>query len=129
MIPAQYPGMKNNIGKLIGARIRTLREQRGLTQAELAGLSRKSVETISNIERGKTIPSVLTLSDIANRLDVPIKQLFDGVPSHGPKDKPATRVTNNYAGIISLLSNDDQELVIEFARMLSRRGQRTKSDK
>ena len=51
--------MSANVSTQIGNRIKELREAAQLTQAELAALSLKSVETISNFERGKTMPSLL----------------------------------------------------------------------
>ena len=54
----------------IGDLLRAYREQRGLTQEALAGLvpGGISVETISNIERGRTRPRSLTLQQIVTAL-------------------------------------------------------------
>ena len=62
---------------MLGARMRQLREARSLTQAQLAGLLLKSVETISNFERGKTAPGLLTIAQIAKILGVQPKHLFE----------------------------------------------------
>jgi transcriptional regulator with XRE-family HTH domain len=69
--------MESEIGKMLGARMRKLREARSLTQSQLAGLLLKSVETISNFERGKTAPGLLTIAQIAELLGVQPKHLFD----------------------------------------------------
>jgi len=56
---------------LIGARIKALREQAGLTQEKLAyeaGL--KSKGHLSGIERGLVVPTLPTLSLLAERLEV-----------------------------------------------------------
>lgn len=69
--------MKDQLKHNIGQRVKSARLQRGLTQAELAEAIEKAFETISNIERGKTAPNFSTLSDIAEALDVPLRDFFD----------------------------------------------------
>ena len=54
--------------KMIGNRIRNIRQQRGLTQAELAQLVDMSLKHISAIECGIRLPSLETLIAIANEL-------------------------------------------------------------
>lgn len=110
--------MKNNIGKHIGARLRALREERGLTQAQLASLCRKSVETVSNFERGKTLPSILTLVDLADRLDVPLQQFFDIATTKAKKPQPD--FVKAMSAKASTLSSDEKDLVLDFANMISR---------
>src|SRR5437763_17071365 len=51
----------------VGARVRTLRLSRGLTQGELGG-SRFSKEYVSQVELGKTRPSAAALEWFADRL-------------------------------------------------------------
>lgn len=61
---------------LIGARIRQLREQKGLSQGDIensAGLLRCY---ISRVENGHTVPSLETLERFAAALDVPLYELF-----------------------------------------------------
>jgi tetratricopeptide (TPR) repeat protein len=53
----------------LGERLRTLRANAGLTQTELAG-DRFSKEYVSQIERGKTRPTLQTLEWLAERLQV-----------------------------------------------------------
>ena len=55
------------------------RKLRGLTQAELAEATNLSRTHISNIEapNGKTSISLNKLFDIADVLEVPVKDLFD----------------------------------------------------
>ncbi|MEJ8563253.1 helix-turn-helix transcriptional regulator [Yoonia sp. GPGPB17] len=65
--------MKQNIG----LRVKAARQQKGLTQAQLAEAIDKAFETISNIERGKTAPNFSTLYDIANVLGLPMREFFD----------------------------------------------------
>lgn len=65
--------------RLLGLTIAYYRKPRGLTQAELAEATNLSRTHISNIEapNGKTSISLNKLFDIADVLEVPVKDLFD----------------------------------------------------
>ena len=65
--------------RLLGLTIAYYRNLRGLTQAELAEATNLSRTHISNIEapNGKTSISLNKLFDIADVLEVPVKDLFD----------------------------------------------------
>lgn len=60
----------------VGARLRTMREERGLSIRALARASGISANALSVIERGKSSPSVSTLYKITDALGVPITSLF-----------------------------------------------------
>lgn len=65
--------------RLLGLTIAYYRKLRGLTQAELAEATNLSRTHISDIEapNGKTSISLNKLFDIADVLEVPVKDLFD----------------------------------------------------
>lgn len=65
--------------RLLGLTIAYYRKLRGLTQAELAEATNLSRTHISNIEapNGKTSIFLNKLFDIAEVLEVPVKDLFD----------------------------------------------------
>jgi transcriptional regulator with XRE-family HTH domain len=69
--------MKNDLKKLVGKRVKALRKTKGLTQEELAELIDKTVETISNIERGVKLPGLATLEEIRKALGVNLSELID----------------------------------------------------
>ena len=70
---------RSNEFRLLGLTIAYYRKLRGLTQAELAEATNLSRTHISNIEapNGKTSISLNKLFDIADVLEVPVKDLFD----------------------------------------------------
>ena len=70
----------------IGARIKSLRIDRGLTLAEVADKSHFSRSYLSKLENSKTAPPVATLSAIADALGVHIADIF-------AETEPETRVT------------------------------------
>ena len=70
----------------IGARIRTLRIDRGLTLAEVADKTNFSRSYLSKLEHSKTAPPVATLSAIADALGVHIADIF-------AEAEPETKIT------------------------------------
>lgn len=64
----------------LGSRIRLFRKHRNLTLEELAYMVHKSPSTISKYEKGTVNIDILTLSEIADSLEVDIGQLTDFQP-------------------------------------------------
>ena len=67
----------NLVSEHVGHQLRALRKSRRLSIRSLAEISGLSVNTLSLIENGKTSPSVNTLSQLAQSLDVPIPAFFE----------------------------------------------------
>ena len=66
----------------VGPRLRAYREQRGLSLRELARRLGVSPSAISQIETGKSRPSVSTLYSIVSELGVPGKKTIFSATSH-----------------------------------------------
>jgi transcriptional regulator with XRE-family HTH domain len=66
---------KKEIAIKIGQRIKDLRKQANLSQAELAFRCNFEASNLNRIEAGRTYPSIKTLSKISNGLDVPSHSL------------------------------------------------------
>lgn len=66
-----------DLKKQLGLRIQALRQRQGLTQEQLAERIDRSVETISNIERGASSTRVATAAKIADVLEVSLPELFE----------------------------------------------------
>ena len=62
----------------LGERIKTQRIRAGLTQTQVAG-EQVSVGYISRIENGQRRPDIALLSGIAERLDVSVEELINGI--------------------------------------------------
>jgi transcriptional regulator with XRE-family HTH domain len=69
--------MPKDIGKLIGIQVARIRKEREITQEQLAESVDVATETISRLERGVSIPSLITLSKISQALHISLKDLFD----------------------------------------------------
>lgn len=114
--------MEMDLGRRIGSRIRQLREERGLTQAQFAEMTGKAVETISNMERGKTIPGLLTLDQFARHLGVPLEEM---VKSNQPEADPHSQNAAIVAAAARRLPETEMELVAGMIGLLDK--QRRKS--
>ncbi len=68
----------------VGDRLRDIRSRLGLSMRALANLSNLNVNTLSLIENGRTSPSVSTLQQLAQSLNVPITAFFE--TDHGEKE-------------------------------------------
>jgi len=61
----------------VGSKLRAVREERGLSQRELAQRSSISTNAVSLIERDENSPSVSTLQNLAAALNVKMSYFFD----------------------------------------------------
>lgn len=57
-------------------RLKEIMQERGITSIALASMVGLSKNTISNLINNKTMPSLDTLNEIAEKINVPIWQLF-----------------------------------------------------
>ncbi|MBS1503978.1 MAG: helix-turn-helix transcriptional regulator [Bacteroidetes bacterium] len=62
----------------LGARIRAIRKEKGITQTDLANKLDKDQPTINKLETGKFNPSYLFLTEIASGLGVTLRDIFEG---------------------------------------------------
>lgn len=104
-----------------GRRLRELREQRGMSQEELAGAAKLSVKTISRFENGKHDGRRGTLRQLAEALHV-TEEIITGPPPAplglgvSPEQSQLDRIEARLERIESLLSGDDGLIpgVLEF---------------
>ena len=66
----------NDLRNKFGARLRTLRIQKQMTQEQLAAAANISVDFLSLVERGKNSPSFPNIERLAQALGVPVRELF-----------------------------------------------------
>ena len=68
---------KSDVQRRFGRRVKALRQQRGLSQEQLAEAIGRSVDTVSNIERGFSATRIATADLIARTFGVELQELFD----------------------------------------------------
>ncbi len=83
-----------DINALISRRVRTLREERGLSLATLAELSGVGRSTISLIERGESSATATVLDKLATALGVPLAALFEGGGEGDTPPSPLSRAAD-----------------------------------
>lgn len=66
---------KDKLKKALGRRIVELREKKGWTQSDLARATGKDRQAIEKLENGKVNPTLFSLLEIANALDVTLSVL------------------------------------------------------
>jgi transcriptional regulator with XRE-family HTH domain len=62
--------------RLLGKNVRRLRQQKGLTQEELAFEAEIDLTYVGGLERGKRNPSLIVMARIADALSVPLAKLL-----------------------------------------------------
>lgn len=68
---------KEQLKKKVGQRIVELRSQKGWSQSDLARACNKDRQALEKLENGKVNPTIYSLLEIANALEVPLKKLID----------------------------------------------------
>lgn len=86
----------------------------------------RSVETVSNLERGVSLPSFDTLVRLAGSLGVPIRDFFDFGDDAGAGDPRRQELLAALADIARGLATDDLAIAVEQMDALAGRG--SKSD-
>ena len=71
--------MTNMTRKAIGARLRFLREQNGLTQVTIANMVNVERAYLSKIESGERNPSIDMLERIAGGFDMSLSEFLEGI--------------------------------------------------
>ena len=61
----------------MGAHIRKLRENEGISQEQLAADAEIPYSSVNEIEAGKTNPTIASLMALSDALEVPLKVLLD----------------------------------------------------
>jgi transcriptional regulator with XRE-family HTH domain len=68
---------KEQLKKKVGQRIVELRSQKGWSQSDLARACNKDRQAIEKLENGKVNPTLYTLFEVANALEVSLSKLVD----------------------------------------------------
>jgi transcriptional regulator with XRE-family HTH domain len=124
---------------LIGERLRTLREEKGLSQGDVekrTGLLRCYT---SRVENGHTVPSLETLEKFAHALEVPLYQFF-----YEGKESPAlpsalkrsatdevgwgstrqqVRDWERFRHLLARMKESDRRLLLDFAQKMTGRSE------
>ena len=107
--------MSTHLKTYIGGQVKTLRKQAGLTQAELGEKIGRTAEAISNVETGKSLPSLDTLIAASEALGVPLTDFF---PSESVDlDRSANRLKIEAEAMTVLRGLSDNQLTVALAQI------------
>jgi transcriptional regulator with XRE-family HTH domain len=106
----------------LGLRLKAIRKQKGLTQGELAERIGRSMDAVSNLERGKSLPSFETIELLCQVLEIPLKQLFDFEDVALPRRK--SELIEELVTVARELPSADLELALDQIRALRKRSLR-----
>jgi len=91
---------EDKFNRFLRQKIREAREQKGMTQEELASQIRKSRVFVSDIERGRTRITAVDLMGIAYNLEKPINYFFPvHVPTEGDLDNQEWELIHHFRRI------------------------------
>ncbi len=110
--------MATTLKQRIGLRVKFLREKAGLTQEELAGRIDRTSETVSNLERGRTLPSLATLEDLSRHLKSPIRYFLDEGTGEEKLSRRRFELELRLRGLAAALPDGDLEIACEQVEAL-----------
>ncbi|WP_027630384.1 helix-turn-helix domain-containing protein [Ruminiclostridium cellobioparum] len=100
----------SDIAKIVGDRIRILRNEKGLTLEELGDRAGINATHLGRLERGEKSATVDSLEKIVNALEISFEHLFKYIqPSTENTDNTALSILINK---LSTLSVHDQKLLL-----------------
>ncbi|MCW7540474.1 helix-turn-helix domain-containing protein [Aquabacterium sp. A7-Y] len=80
-----------NVTEAFGAVVRAERQQQGLTLSDLALRSGMNWRHLSRVERGESVPSLVTIFALANALEIPPRTLIGMVEDHVTTGRRASK--------------------------------------
>lgn len=123
---------------ILSERLRTIREQKNMTQGDIEERTGLKRSYVSRLEHGRTIPSLATLEKFALALDVPVYHFFyDGATPPKASSLPqavqapggdnwgldgdSARYLHRLGLLIRRISENDRKMLVHFASQLIRR--------
>jgi transcriptional regulator with XRE-family HTH domain len=122
---------------LLSERLRSIREQKKMTQGDIQSRTGLKRAYVSRLEHGRTIPSLATLEKFAHGLGVPLYQFFyDGEEPPkplpiSPAAKPdgdnwgyegdSARFLHRVGRLLRRINDSDRTVLLHFASQLVRR--------
>jgi transcriptional regulator with XRE-family HTH domain len=127
----------------IGYRLRSLREQKNLSQEEVEKRTGLIRSYISRVENSHTVPSVATMEKMARALEIPLYQLlYDGEKPRAPANRGESNSqadewgssgknghpVNKLCRSLARMSERDRQVLMSLAQILTKT-QRIKSSR
>lgn len=125
MVRGRGPRRRSTITKKVGGRLRALREERGLSVAEVARRAGTSPAAVRFVEAGERAPTIVSVEALCRALGVPLAALFSGksdVPPAAPADRILLRLVGRLRGRPARQLQSVEKLLAAFDRAIEREG-------
>lgn len=109
--------MAHDLKQRIGMQVRLARRRANLSQEKLAERIDRTVETISNIERGTKMPNLETLDRLSHALGIPIRAFFTDGPDHRSNRRAV--IETGISTMVRELSDADAEIALSLIEVLA----------
>jgi transcriptional regulator with XRE-family HTH domain len=106
-----------DVKRLVGKNIRAARKAKSMSQWQLAEASDLSADFIGKVERGTTSSSIESLKAIADALQLPLRDLFEGELGAGSGQEALIELVQLCRG----RAKEDVELLVGMARLIFQR--------
>jgi len=116
--------MEDDIAKTIGTRIKSKREEMGISQKDLADMIGVTPAAVSQFEKGVKKPSSSVLATISRQLGVSTDYLF------GAADRKELFLSGDIAAAFrdfEKLDNEDRETILDHIKYLKSKSKRKKN--
>ena len=108
-MPRATPLAARNETPRVGARVRSLRRERGLTIEQLAAATGLTKGFISQLERDRTAPSLSSIARICDALGVRLSHIFEAEPAPAlVRKRERASIDTPFASENHLLSSRDE---------------------
>ncbi len=112
-----------DLKRLIGLKVQAARARKKWTQEQVAAAIDRTPESVSNIERGRNLPTLETLSRIAHTLGVPLRDFFDDQGEFRGRNQRRIALELKIRELVRELRDDDLEIALGHVEIIrSRRG-------
>jgi transcriptional regulator with XRE-family HTH domain len=110
--------MEKHLKAYLAGQLRTYRRNAGLTQDNLASKIGRTAEAISNIERGKSLPTLETIVAISDALELPLREFFPGESFDGTVSQNRLKAEAEAMSLLRDLSDSRLQVAIAQIRAL-----------
>ena len=108
---------------VIGTRLRSLRENKGMSQGDVENITGMLRCYISRVENGHTIPSLQTLERFAGALELPLYELFYSGEGEPPTPNLTPRRTLDELAAEPGQVGEDARFMAKFKHLLAKLGE------
>lgn len=97
---------------VFGTHLKALRQSRNLTQEELADQIGRSVDAVSKIERGTSLPALDTVIRLSSALQTALSDLLAPLESNDQKSGQRVKLEAELIAMVALLTDEQLKIAV-----------------